>query len=182
MTFKDFQDNAGMTIEQVLEIDPLGTTYTFVSKDDGQAVHIASGCLARFLKDMVGVIPTYEIELDPTVIAAMQRGDLGIEEDHALKLPEEALEAPLIVCEWGGTHIFADGAHRLWRRWKRGDTTFTAWVVPERVWRHFVVMGLPGTGDYWDDFNRNAKVRGGLTADTLIRYLELLASAPREAS
>ncbi len=177
----DFKDH-GMTIEQVLDIDPLGTTYTFVASDTGEAIHIASGCLLAFLRHVGEAIPTFEIELDPTVIAAMQRGDLGVEEDHALKLPEAALEAPLIVCEWGGTHIFADGAHRLWRRWKRGDTTFRAWVIPERMWRQFVVMGLPGSGDYWDDFNRNAKVRDGLNADTLVRYLELLASVPRGAA
>jgi hypothetical protein len=93
------------------------------------------------------------------LIDALKRGDLGVEEAHALTLPEAALDTPLLVCQWGNEHVIADGAHRLWRRWQRGDRDFNAYYLPEELWRPWVIHDMPGDGQFWDFFNRNIKVR-----------------------
>lgn len=131
--------------------------YTFVDGDTGEPTHIAVEPLLAAIKRS-GVIPILA-GIGESLVAALERGELGVEEDHALTLPEEALDVPCVVCNWGETHIIADGAHRLWRRWKRGDLEFPVYVVPESAWRLFVVGGIPGDGKYWDHFNRNAKIR-----------------------
>lgn len=145
-----------LTVQDVLALDPSGTTYTFVEQGSLKPTHIASGVLYGLIKDR---LPVHTVEFSPSVIAALERGDLGVEEAHAWKLPAAALKVPLLVCEWGADHIFADGAHRLWRRWKRGDKDFTCYVVPEPLWRFFTIEGVPGDGAFWDTFNRTAQVR-----------------------
>lgn len=136
---------------------PSEPVYTFVDDETGQPTHILSGRLAEALKRS-GAVPML-VEMGDTLIDAIKAGTLGVEEAHALTLPEAALDVPAIVGAWGEKHIIIDGAHRLWRRWKRGDIDFPAYVVPERAWRLFEIGDVPGDGAFWDDFNRNAKVR-----------------------
>lgn len=76
-----------------------------------------------------------------------------------LPLAGATLEVPGVIGEWGEQHISIDGAHRLWRRWKRGDPSFPAYVVPEAAWRAFCICDMPGTGDEWREFNRTMEVR-----------------------
>ena len=130
--------------------------YTFTT-NDGQAIHIAASTLYGALERANW--PVTECHMAPTLIAALERGDLGVEEPHALTLPEEALKRPGIIGEWGDAHISIDGAHRLWRRWQRGDHDFPAYVVPEQLWRQFCVHDMPGSADEWRDWNKNAKIR-----------------------
>jgi hypothetical protein len=146
----------GLTMREVCELDPEGVTYTFVEGGpSGTPTHIA----VKVLLDAVrGRMDTTYCLLGG-MVPALERGDLGVEEAHALKFPEAALEVPGIVGEWGNDHVMIDGAHRVWRRWKRGDAGFHAYVVPESVWRHFVVLDVPGDAAFWDDFNRNAVIR-----------------------
>lgn len=132
------------------------TVYTFVGAETGEPVHIAVDPLALLIR-MAQVSPI-KCEMGESLIDALKAKSLGVEPEHALTLTDAALEAPLIVCEYGDTHIIADGAHRLWRRWKRGDGSFLAFVVPESVWRDYTIS-LPGDGAFWDNFNRNARVR-----------------------
>ena len=154
--FKDIPAT-GMSIEQVVAMDPLGTMYTFVEGKNMHPTHIASGVLSKALaRSAMQVVHPL---IAPSLAAALERGDLGVEEQHALKLSEASLEVPGVVGEWGDTHIVIDGAHRLWRRWKRGDKTFPCYLIPEALWRHFVVNGVPGSGEFWDTFNRTAQVR-----------------------
>jgi hypothetical protein len=167
-SFKDIPP-VGLSIAQVLAEDPGGTLYTFVEGHSMHPTHIASGVLVKLL---TGRFPIHKPEISPSLARALERGDLGVEEPHALKLPEAALDTPVTVCEWGDTHIIADGAHRLWRRWKRGDKTFPAYIVPEKLWRHFVVNGVPGTGEFWDTFNRTAQIR----TPEMERLLKLLGA------
>lgn len=132
--------------------------YTFVDRETGQPCHIAVNMLRNALK-LARVQPQL-CQLGGTLVDALERGDLGVEEPHALRLPDAALETPLIVCQWGESdHVLADGAHRLWRRWKRGDSTFKAYMVREPVWRLFTVHDMPGDGAFWEHFNRSVKVR-----------------------
>lgn len=132
--------------------------YTFVDRG-GTPTHIACGVLRRALEKSQKAQP-YLCEFGESLIGALKRGELGVEEEHALKLPDTALEAPGIVGQWGSDHILIDGAHRLWRRWQRGDTDFPAYMVPEELWRLFVIYDVPFDGAFWDHHNRNSKVRG----------------------
>lgn len=130
--------------------------YTFV-EHNGTPTHIAASTLGTVLE--ARKFPVTDCIIAPSLVAALERGDLGVEEPHALRLPVEALERPGIIGEWGDAHISIDGAHRLWRRWKRGDRTFPARVVPEKVWRLFTICDMPGTGAQWNEWNRTAQVR-----------------------
>jgi hypothetical protein len=153
---KRFTAPIGMTMAQVLEYDPGGTCYTFV-ETNGEPTHIASMVLYKMLAERNW--PVTRCFIAPTLIHALKTNSLGVEEPHAVKLPEAALEKPALVCEWGSDHVIADGNHRLWRRWKRGDKWFPAYVVPEAAWRHFTILGMPGTGEFWAEWNKTAKVR-----------------------
>jgi hypothetical protein len=64
-----------------------------------------------------------------------------------------------MVGVWGDKNIIIDGAHRIWRNWKAGNTSFPAYVLPEEAWREFVVLDVPGDAAFWDSFNRTAQVR-----------------------
>lgn len=142
----------------VLDLGLFEPVYTFVDKATGQPVHVASELLNTACK-MSGW-PIITANMAPSLVAAMEAGTLGVEEEHALKLPKAALDTPLLVLEYNDkSHVIADGAHRLWRRWKRGDTTFPCRVVPEPSWRMFEIYDMPGTGAEWDEFNRTAKIR-----------------------
>lgn len=132
--------------------------YTFV-EHNGTPTHIAASTLLRGLERPGKAWPVTRCMIGASLVEALERGDLGVEPPHALRLPESALERPGIIGEWGDTHISIDGAHRLWRRWKRGDADFPAYVVPEAAWREFVIADMPGSGAFWDHFNRNAEVR-----------------------
>lgn len=156
-TFKDEYRSKGLLPVAFMIARPLtDALYTFV-ETNGEPVHIASTYLLEILKRS-GAVPALCL-FDATLIQALERGDLGAEGPHALKLPEAALDAPGIVGRWGDRHIMIDGAHRLWRRWQRGDTDFPAYYLTEDIWRRFTVDGIPGDGAFWSDHNSNAKVR-----------------------
>jgi hypothetical protein len=140
-----------------LELPITEHVYTFVDKATGEPTHIAATTL-RLACEASRLQPIL-CEIGDTLVDALKAGALGVEEHHALKLQDSALETPLLVCIWGDSHVLADGAHRLWRRWKRGDQSFMAYMVPEPAWRLFTIYDMPGDGSFWDDFNRNAKVR-----------------------
>lgn len=133
------------------------SVYTFVDAATGQPTHIAASTLRHCIEQ--SPLEPGMAAISPSLVEALKAGTLGVEEHHALKLPESALDKPILVCEWGDSHVIADGAHRLWRRWQRGDAEFPCYVVPERAWRLFVIVDVPGSGALWDDFNRNAKIR-----------------------
>lgn len=155
----------GMTIAQMLQYDPSGETYGFVHDDKHNVTHVAVGALKRLVAAYNGAFSSRPLPLDQcafsdTLTGALERNELGVEIEHALTLSDEALKQPVIVGIWGADkHILLDGAHRLWRVWKRGDQTFPAYVVPEYVWREFVVVDMPGDAAFWDEFNRTARIR-----------------------
>lgn len=132
--------------------------YTFV-EHNGTPTHIAASTLLGGLERPGRVWPVTRCEMAPSLIEALERGDLGVEPPHALRLPLEALERPGIIGEWGDAHISIDGAHRLWRRWQRGDKWFPAYVVPEPAWRAFTIDDMPGSGEEWAAWNKTAQVR-----------------------
>lgn len=127
--------------------------YTFV-ETDGTVTHLAASLLLRTLERPHRPYPVTRCEFGETLIAALERGDLGVEPNHARRLPEAALERPGIIGLWGDTHISIDGAHRIWRRWQRGDRWFPAYVVPEAAWRVFTIEGIPGDAETWRELNK----------------------------
>lgn len=132
--------------------------YTF-TPHDAAPVHIAASTLRGLLEtwrhSRTGVAyPVTTCVMDDGLRRALERGDLGVEEAHAMRLPDAALDVPGIIGEWGDTHISIDGAHRLWRRWQRGDREFPAYVVPEVLWREFTITDMPGSGDLWRELNK----------------------------
>lgn len=141
----------------IWEVPDREAIYTFVDDDKGHATHIAATTL-REAVERAGIIPQL-VMMGESLIEAITGGSLNVEEDHALKLPDEALDTPILVGNWGHKHIIIDGSHRLWRRWKRGDPDFPAYVIPEKAWRRFVIYDMPGDGNFWERFNRTAKVR-----------------------
>ena len=144
-----------MTMDEVLSMDPMGSIYSFTDHD-GNITHIASTVLRAVSIKLLTPVTCY---INDSLREANARGDTGVEAEYALKLADEALEVPILVCEWGVDHVIADGAHRLWRRIQRGDVDFPAYVVPEKAWRHFVITDVPGTTQQWRDFNDNVPGR-----------------------
>lgn len=61
-------------------------TYTFVDGETGEPTHIAVSALKAAIK-RAGVVPEL-VMMGEGLIEAMARGDLNVEEDHALKLPD----------------------------------------------------------------------------------------------
>lgn len=131
--------------------------YSFV-EHDGTATHIAASTLLATLEAYRSPkgerMPVTTIHMDAGLLRALERGDLGVEVAHTLRLPEAALERPGIIGQWGEHHISIDGAHRVWRRWKHGDRTFAAYVVPEALWRMYVITDMPGDGATWREINK----------------------------
>lgn len=124
--------------------------YTF-TMHDGTVTHIAASTLLGALERKPW--PVTSCEIGESLAAALERGDLGVEPPHALRLPDAALERPGVIGEWDDAHICIDGAHRLWRRWQRGDTHFPAYVVPEPLWRLFTIDDMPGSADLWREWH-----------------------------
>lgn len=142
---------------RVSDLPVTEAVYAFVDGASGTPTHIAASTLLGALE--AANWPVHDVHMGQGLIDAITRGDLNEEQDHALKLPDEALASPILVGEWGQEHIIIDGSHRLWRLYERGDRTFPARVVPEKLWRAFTIRDMPGSGAFWDDFNRTAKVR-----------------------
>lgn len=149
----------GLSMLSVLAIDPTGETYGFVDNDKNEVTHIATGVIKRIMAEDLIRPPVTQCMFGESLTQAFERGELGVEEDHAMRLPEEALKVPCLIGLWGKSHIMLDGAHRVWRRLKRGDLDFPAYVMPENVWREFIVYDVPGTAAQWNEFNRHAKIR-----------------------
>jgi hypothetical protein len=142
----------------MFDLNPFEQVYTLVDKASGKPTHVASAFLLRTCE--AARLPIIRADIGGTLVTALENGELGVEEEHALKLPNEAIHSPLLVLEWNTQdHVIADGAHRLWRRWKAGHTTFRCYLVREEAWRHFEIYDMPGSGEEWDEFNRNAKIR-----------------------
>jgi hypothetical protein len=135
----------------VSDLDLTESVYTF-TPDDAPPVHIAASVLGRALKSANW--PVTDCHIAPSLVDALKRGLLGVEEAHARRLPDGALNIPGIIGTWGEHHISIDGAHRLWRRWQRGDASFPAYVVPEKLWRRFTIVGFPGDADDWREINK----------------------------
>jgi hypothetical protein len=140
-------------------LPPTEQTYTFTTHT-GEVYHFAVDQLNRALKRLEGKLTPVLVPFDETVTDMLKNGAMGVEPDHAARLPVEALERPVLVLQWGdGQHVICDGAHRLYRRMGRGDTDFPAYFIPPNVWRYFLITGLPGDAAHWREANKEQGVR-----------------------
>lgn len=100
-----------MSTLDVLAIDPTGETYGFVDRDKSRVTHVATGVI-KFLLAELPLKPQLTICMfGDTLCQAFEKGELGVEEDHALRLPEEALKVPALVGLWDDGHLMLDGAY-----------------------------------------------------------------------
>jgi hypothetical protein len=145
--------------------------YTFVTDDPRDpAIHVAADRLRKHVEGS-GLYEPHICPWTESLTRMLESNRLGVEEDHALQLSDEALKVPGIFIDvGGGQHVLADGSHRMWRCWKRSDPHFVAYVIPTLDWIPFIVVDLGGDPTFWHEFNTTAKVRdgqGGFTKSSL---------------
>lgn len=72
----------------------------------------------------------------------------GVEKDRLKRLTVLCRYYPILVLEWpDGTHLIADGTHSYCWQYSQGFSSAVAWMVPQVVWREFVVEGLPDASE-----------------------------------
>ncbi len=130
--------------------------FTWTSDDGTQTLHFRASVMERFLKqnpDFAQYV-LKRVPLDQG-FARFVRDFRGLEDPHLFALPIERLEVPTISCAMpDGSYLLVDGHHRYYRRYLAGKTTVDSYLIPEPIWKHFLV-----------------------TDATLRRYHEALASA-----
>lgn len=113
--------------------------FTF-SPNDGEPMHFATTRLVAYLQGVGAQVVA--VELDEALATHVAKRH-GIEVPH-LTNSLERLEEPCVFLDYGdGTHIVADGNHRVVARHLLGFKTVPAWLVPKKVWQRFLVDGVP---------------------------------------
>lgn len=130
------------------------------SGQDGVLLHFAVTRMNAYLAG--SGFPVSTIGLTEELVTDVLRQN-GIEPDHLERITPERMEHPLLLLRWADeTHVVADGGHRLVRRALSGIDHAQAWLVPERLWRRFVIDGMPGEATQWHTHlaNENPLGRG----------------------
>lgn len=118
-----------------------------VPGDDAEVVHIAVTRLLRYLAASNHPIGEFPLVRELALTVFRQN---GIEPVHLSRITAERLEDPILQCAWGdGTHVIADGSHRLIERARRGLRTYRAFDVQPHVWRRFTVCNMPQDDAAW---------------------------------
>jgi hypothetical protein len=113
--------------------------FTF-SPNDGDPKHFATTRLVAYLKSSGAQVCA--VDLDEALVAHVARKH-GIEPGHLTKTLDR-VEEPCVFLDYGdGTHIVADGNHRVVARHLLGMKTVPAWLVPKKVWQRFLIEGVP---------------------------------------
>jgi len=108
---------------------------------DGPVLHFAMSRLVRYLRDSGR--PPEPVELTEDLVRHCVEKH-GVELDHLPSIKRDRLEDPCVLLAWpDGTHIVADGNHRLAMRYMLGMDHFFGWMVPEATWRRFTIDGVP---------------------------------------
>jgi hypothetical protein len=73
----------------------------------------------------------------------------GVDEEGLARHSDEKLKEPGIVLEWShGTHVVADGNHRMVKAYRRGWPTFPCFILSKTLWsRCLIDHPIFGTGE-----------------------------------
>lgn len=111
------------------------------SPHDGPVLHFATTRLVDYLESTKA--PVIEVELDQALADHCVHKH-GVGPGHLPRITPGRLKEPCVLLAWpDGTHVVADGNHRVVARHLLGLPTFPAWMVEERVWRRFTIEGVP---------------------------------------
>jgi hypothetical protein len=124
--------------------------YSWSSKKRGSTLHFAITRMRMYLESLD--LPIIEAALTKELILAVASSN-GLEEEHLERQSDEKLDQPIIMLDCGdGTHIVADGSHRMLRRFLKGLFTAPTWSVPEHIWQRFIITGMPGDEEGWQRY------------------------------
>lgn len=115
--------------------------FSFVPHD-GEPLHFATTRMVVYLR--TSGYPVENVELTEELARHVAQKH-GVEPGH-LANTLERINEPCVLLDWGdGTHVVADGNHRVVARYMMQLPTLPAWLLPEKVWRRFVIEGVPST-------------------------------------
>jgi hypothetical protein len=124
--------------------------YSWSSRSRGTTLHFAMTRMRTYLES--SELPVIDVALTKELIFAIASSN-GLEEEHFDRQSDEKLEQPVIMFDCDdGSHIVADGSHRMVRRFLKYIFFVPAWSVPERIWRRFIITDMPGSEQGWQDY------------------------------
>lgn len=130
-------------------IDPFRTiAFTYV-EEDGTVTNFAITQLVAALSaaHAKGKIEPVHIPIEAD-FAQYCLTNRGIEQHRLDRLTEKHLEEPLVFAQWaGGTQLLIDGHHRYVKHSQLGHEIAPAFILPEVLWRLFVIDDFPFQGE-----------------------------------
>lgn len=121
---------------------PQAQIFTHYDEVEGQ-LDIAVSRIETICRDLPA--PLHTIPLDAQYAALIEK-QRGLEAPRLKRLTVEMCDAhPLLFLEFDRTktHLLADGNHRYYCLHRFGRKLARAWIVPETVWRAYLISGLP---------------------------------------
>lgn len=120
--------------------------FAWSDQNTGEVIHFATTRMNTYLSSHW---PVTKVALTPQLVTTVIAQN-GIELEHLERIDDARLNEPVIMLAWpDGTHVTADGSHRLVKRASLGLHFVPAFLAPERLWRRFVIDGMPGEEDAW---------------------------------
>lgn len=124
--------------------------FTWRQGDTGEVMHFA---VTRFNTYLTALpFPVRPIALTKELVLHLAARN-GVEPEHLERLPPSRLDDPCLLIEsTNDTHMVVDGSHRIIKRFMLGEQVAPAWLVPGRIWRRFLIEGVPGRDCDWSDY------------------------------
>lgn len=121
------------------------TIFTHYDDKTGKETVFAAGSLTNNVKQKIltGELEIVKIPIDAE-FAEWCLTHRGIETHRLDRLnPEHLLDPMIFLTQNDKSHLLVDGNHRYVRHWQLGILEGLAVIVPKRVWRNFIITGLP---------------------------------------
>lgn len=129
-------------------------TYSFTPNDGSHEVFIRSGALREWLlKNAMDKVIDVTFPVEP-IEQIYERH--GVEPARMKTMTLLEAGEPLILGEWGRTHILIDGGHRRAFWALRGTHNLRGWCVPRVVWEQFTFDPRNTTILHWDNTGMSA--------------------------
>jgi len=124
--------------------------FSWSSPKRDELLHFAAGRLSAYCAGIK--YPVKQVALTKELVGRVATQN-GIEPDHFDRIAADRLHEPVTMLDMGdGTHVICDGSHRLIKRAMLGFDYVDAYDVPERVWRRFTIVGMPGEASQWGEY------------------------------